>query len=108
MYTIVYNTGLQIAITVFGVITEPGEHTTNISLYGIEFGGRSWVVVTLNFDPIFSRDCGDDDYYDWLPWDDVRLINTWIYQWLYIAHFATLCLHTAFRHRLHPGQLDRD
>ena len=57
---------------VFGVITEPGEHTTNISLYGIEYSGsRNWVVVTVDFDPIFSRDCGDDDYYGWLPWDDV-------------------------------------
>ena len=55
----------------FGVIPEPGEHTTNISLYGIESGGQSWVVVTLDFDPIFDHDCEDDDYYAWLPWDDV-------------------------------------
>ena len=58
----------------FGVITEPGEHTTNISLYGVESGGQSWVVVTLDFDPIFDHDCEDDDYYAWLPWDDVRFL----------------------------------
>ncbi|CAI8030523.1 Sortilin-related receptor [Geodia barretti] len=59
------------AMVIYGVITEPGEHTTNVSLYGIESSGsRNWVVVTVDFDPIFSRDCGDDDYYDWLPWDD--------------------------------------
>ena len=63
----------QSAMVIYGVITEPGEHTTNVSLYGIESSGsRNWVVVTVDFDPIFSRDCGDDDYYDWLPWDDVR------------------------------------
>ena len=59
---------------VFGVITEPGEHTPNISLYGIETAGTSqqhWVVVSVDFDPIFSGNCSDTDYYDWLPWDDV-------------------------------------
>ena len=29
------------------------------------------MVVTVDFYPIFIRDCTDDDYYDWLPWDDV-------------------------------------
>ena len=63
-------------MVVYGVITEPGEHTTNISLYGVEYSGsRNWVVVSVDFDLIFSRDCGDDDYYDWLPWDDVRLFS---------------------------------
>ena len=58
----------------FGVITEPGEHTTNISLYGIETREGSWVVITLDFDPIFHRDCADDDYYEWRPWNDVTII----------------------------------
>ena len=59
----------------FGVITEPGEHTTNISLYGTETIGDRWIVITLDFDPIFSRSCTNDDYYDWRPWDDVRCTN---------------------------------
>ena len=68
-------THIQTSITVYGVITEPGEHTTNISLYGVERGGHTWVVVTVNFEPIFARDCEDTDYYSWLPWDDVRNKN---------------------------------
>ena len=62
----------QTSITVFGVITEPGEHTTIVSLYGIEDRGGNWVVITVDFNPIFNRDCRDTDYYEWLPWDDVR------------------------------------
>lgn len=71
MHDFDFNT--QVNMVVFGVITEPGQHTTNVSLYGFEYGGvQRWVVVTVDFDSIFNGDCGDDDYYGWLPWDDVR------------------------------------
>lgn len=67
---------LQTDITVFGVLTEPGEHTTVISLYGVEFSTSStWVVVTVDFKNIFNGNCTDSDYYEWLPWDDVRSIQ---------------------------------
>jgi hypothetical protein len=61
-------------ITVFGVITEPGHHTTVASLYGGPWRTSSqfeWTVVTVDFAGIFSRSCGDSDYYDWRPWDVV-------------------------------------
>lgn len=68
---------LQIEITVFGVITEPGEHTTIISLYGVEYGrSNTWVVVTVDFNNIFNGNCTDSDYYEWMPWDDVRKIHS--------------------------------
>ena len=58
----------------FGVITEPGHHTTVASLYGGPWGAGvpfEWIVVTVEFVGIFSRVCREDDYYDWLPWDVV-------------------------------------
>lgn len=71
---------LQIEITVFGVITEPGEHTTIISLYGVEYGrSNTWVVVTVDFNNIFNGNCTDSDYYEWMPWDDVRIIQPFNY-----------------------------
>lgn len=81
-------------MTVFGVLTEPGEHTTTVryvalivsepswccdyalvpslccSLYGLKENTRSWYVVTVNFSSIFPSVCSSSDYYYWHPWDD--------------------------------------
>ena len=62
----------QFNFTVFGVITEPGQHTTIVSLYGGSGVPFEWTVVTVDFASIFPRECEDDDYYDWKPWDVVR------------------------------------
>ena len=78
--------GTQNSITIYGVITESGEYTTNLSLYGVESGGNTWVVVTLDFDPIFSRNCRDNDYYEWLPWDDVRKYSVELRPIVYKIH----------------------
>ena len=64
----------QHEITVFGVLTEPGHHTTVASLYGGPWGTGApfqWIVVTVDFAGIFSGQCADSDYYDWRPWDVV-------------------------------------
>ena len=58
----------------FGVLTEPGHHTTVASLYGGPWEPNvpfEWIVVTVDFAGIFSRECVDSDYYDWRPWDVV-------------------------------------
>ena len=67
----------QFNFTVFGVITEPGQDTTIVSLYGGPWGAGvpfSWTVVTVDFHDIFMRVCVDSDYYDWEPWDVVRTL----------------------------------
>ena len=58
---------LQTPSIIFGVITEPGQHTTVVSLYGTSSG--QWRVFTIEFESIFDRDCTDSDYVDWMPWD---------------------------------------
>ncbi|KAL5471537.1 hypothetical protein EMCRGX_G029661 [Ephydatia muelleri] len=55
---------------IFGVITEPGETTTIVSLYGWTNGASGWIVWTVNFASVFSRYCTDNDYYTWSPWDE--------------------------------------
>ena len=86
-------------ITIFGVVTEPGETTTIVryghvslflllhflllhidnhhlllySLYGIEyFYHIEWTVLVINFTTVFTAGrCQLDDYYWWKPWDKV-------------------------------------
>ncbi|KAL5471539.1 hypothetical protein EMCRGX_G029663 [Ephydatia muelleri] len=55
---------------VFGVITEPGETTTIVSLYGWTSAASGWIIWTVKFASVFSRVCTDNDYYTWSPWDE--------------------------------------
>ena len=82
----------QTEITVYGVITEPGHHTTVVSLYGGERSPFLWTVVTVNFSDIFLRLCGDDDYYDWMPWNIVSEIDCTVYVRIYRCIYITVAL----------------
>ena len=62
---------VQTASTIYGVITEPGQHTTVMSLYGTANPGGPWIVFTLDFASIFLRKCTNSDYIQWMPWDMV-------------------------------------
>jgi hypothetical protein len=53
---------------IYGVITEPGHHTTVMSLYGQTTRGQ-WRVFTIDFRAVFERECRDSDYIQWMPWD---------------------------------------
>ncbi|CAI8011178.1 Sortilin-related receptor [Geodia barretti] len=57
-------------ITIYGVVTEPGQHTTIMSFYGGSWDDFKWTVITVDFANIFPRQCDDQDYYDWRPWDE--------------------------------------
>ncbi|CAI8046683.1 VPS10 domain-containing receptor SorCS1, partial [Geodia barretti] len=57
-------------ITIYGVVTEPGQHTTIMSFYGGSLDNFKWTIITVDFTNIFSRQCDDQDYYDWRPWDE--------------------------------------
>lgn len=63
-------------LTVYGVITEPGETTTVVNLFGVQPPGiNGWEVVLLNFSMIFDRVCSvPGDYYYWSPYDEVRAV----------------------------------
>ena len=77
-------------MTVYGVLTEPGEETSIIrwftidtrlmlgiilhvspsSLYGIRSRSLIWDLVTINFSSIFPTLCNASDFYYWHPWND--------------------------------------
>ena len=70
-HTCTHTHTLQVSYTIYGVITEPGKHTTIMSLYGYT-SQRGWVVITIEFQHIFTRNCDDNDYTLWVPWDEVN------------------------------------
>ncbi|KAI0224251.1 Sortilin-related receptor, partial [Lamellibrachia satsuma] len=60
-------------MTVYGVLTEPGEHTTVFTIFGSPLSNHSWVVVYVNLKSIFRNiQCVADDYKDWSPADNAR------------------------------------
>ena len=60
-------------LTVWGVVTEPGETTTVVALYGWENNTSGWITVLINFTNIFDHQCAESDYYDWEPYDEVNI-----------------------------------
>ncbi|KAL6464343.1 hypothetical protein MHYP_G00266600 [Metynnis hypsauchen] len=55
-----------------GLASEPGARSMNVSLWGYRESMLSqyWVSVTIDFKQLFSRDCGDEDYVQWLAHSD--------------------------------------
>lgn len=53
--------------TVTGLVTEPGGSTMRFSLWGFTLPSRAWQVITVDFEKVLKRACGDDDYEDWIP-----------------------------------------
>uniref|UniRef100_A0A8B9H7R3 Sortilin 1a n=1 Tax=Astyanax mexicanus TaxID=7994 RepID=A0A8B9H7R3_ASTMX len=55
-----------------GLASEPGARSMNLSLWGYRESMMSqyWVSVTIDFKQLFSRDCGEGDYVQWLAHSD--------------------------------------
>lgn len=55
-----------------GLASEPGARSMNLSLWGYRESMLSqyWVSVTVDFKQLFSRDCGEGDYVQWLAHSD--------------------------------------
>ena len=51
---------------IWGVVTEPGETTTELALFGSEDRSNpEWAVISINFTSVFERKCASSDYWDW-------------------------------------------
>ena len=51
---------------IWGVVTEPGETTTEVALFGSEDRSNpEWAVIAINFTSVFQRKCASSDYWDW-------------------------------------------
>ncbi|XP_019736652.1 sortilin-like [Hippocampus comes] len=49
-----------------GMDSEPGSRSLNVSLWGYRNDFTKWVVITIDFRNLLSRDCNDADYVPWL------------------------------------------
>ncbi|KAK1906961.1 Sortilin [Dissostichus eleginoides] len=52
-----------------GLASEPGTKAMNVSVWGFrpeEDGQPMWVVVTIDFQSLITRECNDQDYEEWL------------------------------------------
>ncbi|XP_024913273.1 sortilin [Cynoglossus semilaevis] len=52
-----------------GLASEPGTKAMNVSVWGFrpeEDGQPMWVAVTIDFQSLITRECGDEDYEEWL------------------------------------------
>lgn len=55
-----------------GLASEPGVHSTNVSIWGYRDSMLSqyWVSVTIDFNELLIRDCAENDYVQWLAHSD--------------------------------------
>ncbi|KAF7208428.1 sortilin isoform X2 [Nothobranchius furzeri] len=49
-----------------GMDSEPGSRSMNVSVWGYRGDFSKWVVITIDFRKLFSRDCDEGDYVEWL------------------------------------------
>ncbi|XP_037615819.1 sortilin [Sebastes umbrosus] len=52
-----------------GLASEPGTKAMNVSVWGFrpeDDGQPMWVVVTIDFQSLITRECNDQDYEEWL------------------------------------------
>ncbi|CAM4565993.1 unnamed protein product [Leuciscus chuanchicus] len=56
-----------------GLASEPGTKTMNISIFGYrpdDDDQPMWVAVTIDFEHLLTRECGEQDYVNWLAHTD--------------------------------------
>ncbi|XP_065840333.1 VPS10 domain-containing receptor SorCS3-like [Oscarella lobularis] len=61
---------VETEINVIGVLTEPGEKSLAISVFGFEHNYAEWKVCKLNFSNIIKTPCDSSQYYKWAPSDE--------------------------------------
>ncbi|XP_055365321.1 sortilin-like isoform X2 [Betta splendens] len=49
-----------------GLDSEPGSRSMNVSLWGYRNDFNKWVVITVDFQKLLTRDCTEADYVEWL------------------------------------------
>nr|XP_046240161.1 sortilin-like [Scatophagus argus] len=49
-----------------GMDSEPGSRSMNVSLWGYRTDFSNWVVITIDFRKLLTRNCTEEDYIPWL------------------------------------------
>ncbi|XP_046854475.1 sortilin-related receptor-like isoform X2 [Xenia sp. Carnegie-2017] len=54
-------------VRVYGLLTETGERTTVVTIFGSYKGRHNWIVVQVNVSNVLGRPCSKSDYEIWSP-----------------------------------------
>ncbi|XP_048483491.1 sortilin-related receptor isoform X4 [Plutella xylostella] len=54
-------------LRIYGLMTEPGENTTTFTMFGSEHEQHQWIIITVDLQNAFERNCTDEDYKFWSP-----------------------------------------
>ncbi|XP_033100199.1 sortilin-related receptor-like [Anneissia japonica] len=57
-------------ITVYGMVTEPGEKTAVFTVFGSQQSFHSWLIVQVNVTKKMGPFCEKEDYKEWTPGDE--------------------------------------
>lgn len=59
-------------LRVYGLMTEPGENTTVFTMFGSDSGHHQWLIIKIDLQNVFARDCTDEDFKNWFPTEDLN------------------------------------
>ncbi|XP_063674837.1 uncharacterized protein LOC134811735 [Bolinopsis microptera] len=62
----------QQLVTIYGLITEPGEITSVINIYAIGPGGMEWIIFTIDFKDFLGPKCMSEDFTTWSIRDELK------------------------------------
>ncbi|CAH2041323.1 unnamed protein product, partial [Iphiclides podalirius] len=54
-------------LRIYGLMTEPGENTTVFTMFGSANDQHQWIIITIDLQNAFARNCSTDDYKYWSP-----------------------------------------
>ncbi|XP_033333706.1 sortilin-related receptor [Megalopta genalis] len=54
-------------LKVYGLMTEPGENTTVFTMFGSDSGQHQWLIIKVDLQKVFDRNCTKDDFKYWFP-----------------------------------------
>ncbi|XP_068629296.1 sortilin-related receptor isoform X1 [Battus philenor] len=54
-------------LRIYGLMTEPGENTTVFTMFGSANEQHQWIIITIDLQNAFPRNCSSDDYKYWSP-----------------------------------------
>ncbi|XP_073946301.1 sortilin-related receptor-like isoform X2 [Choristoneura fumiferana] len=54
-------------LRIYGLMTEPGENTTTFTMFGSANEQHQWIIITIDLQNAFPRNCTPDDYKFWSP-----------------------------------------
>ncbi|CAG0913244.1 unnamed protein product [Notodromas monacha] len=56
-------------VNVYQLLIEPGENTTIFTMYASLRNAHEWLMIGVDFQTVFEKNCTEADYREWSPYD---------------------------------------